>query len=61
MRRGEMDKAAAGRKRLSRAERDVLRERISSAVRVRELADAETWKEIKANGRAAARQRHWSA
>jgi hypothetical protein len=56
-----VDKAAAGRKRLSRAERDVLRERISTAVRIRELADAETWKEIKANGRAAARPRPWSA
>ena len=48
---------AAMRKRLSRAERDVLRERISTAVRARELADAEAWKEIKANGRTAAHQR----
>jgi hypothetical protein len=56
-----VDKAAAWRKRLSRIERDVLRERISTAVRIRELADAETWKEIKANGRAAARPRPWSA
>jgi hypothetical protein len=47
----------AVRKRLSRAERDVLRERISTAVRARELADAEAWKEIKANGRTAAHQR----
>jgi hypothetical protein len=56
-----VDKAAVRRKLLSRAEREVLRERISTAVRIRELADAETWKEIKANGRAAARQRPWSA
>ena len=51
-----MDVAEAVRKRLSRAEREVLRERISTAVRLRELADAEAWKEIKANGRTAARR-----
>jgi hypothetical protein len=56
MRRGEMDVAAAVSKRLSRAEREVLRERISTAVRLRELADAEARKEIKANGRTAARR-----
>jgi hypothetical protein len=56
MRRGEMDVAEAVRKRLSRAEREVLRERISTAVRLRELADAEARKEIKANGRTAARR-----
>jgi hypothetical protein len=56
MRSGDMDITAV-RKRLSRGEREVLRERISTAVRVRELADAEAWKEIKENGRAAARQR----
>jgi hypothetical protein len=56
MRRGEMDVAAAVSKRLSRAEREALRERISTAVRLRELADAEARKEIKANGRTAARQ-----
>jgi hypothetical protein len=50
-----MDVAAAVSKRLSRAEREVLRERISTAVRLRELADAKAWKEIKANGRTAAR------
>lgn len=48
---------AAVSKRLSRAERDVLRERISTAVRVRELADDEAWKGQRANGRTAARQR----
>jgi hypothetical protein len=56
MRRGEMDVAEAVRKRLSRAEREVLRERISTAVRLRELADAEARKEIKANGRTAERR-----
>lgn len=56
MRSGEVDTTAV-RKRLSRTERDVLRERISIAVRARELADAEAWKEIKANGRTAAHQR----
>jgi hypothetical protein len=51
-----MDVATAVSKRLSRAEREVLRERISTAVRLRELADAEARKEIKANGRTAARR-----
>jgi len=51
-----MDVAAVVSKRLSRAEREVLRERISTAVRLRELADAEARKEIKANGRTAARR-----
>ncbi len=45
------------RERLCAAERDVLRERISTAVRDRELADAEAWKGQRANGRTAARQR----
>jgi hypothetical protein len=44
------------RERLGAAERDALRQRISAAVRERELADAQAWKEIKANGRPAARQ-----
>lgn len=44
------------RERLGAAERDVLRQRISTAVRDRELADADAWKE-KVNGRKAARQR----
>lgn len=44
------------RERLGAAERDVLRQRISTAVRDRELADADAWKE-KVHGRKAARQR----
>ena len=44
------------RERLGAAERDALRRRISAAVRERELADGQAWKEIKANGRPAARQ-----
>jgi hypothetical protein len=42
------------RERLSAAERAVLRQRISTAVQEQEFADAEVWKQIKANGRAAA-------
>jgi len=38
------------REQLSAAERAALRQRISIAVRERELADAEVWKQIKANG-----------
>ncbi len=45
------------RERLCAAERDVLRQRISTAVRERELTDVEAWKEIKTNGRTPARQR----
>lgn len=45
------------RERLSASERDALRQRISTAVRERESTDAEAWKEIKANGRPASRQR----
>ena len=43
----------AVRERLGAAERAALRQRISTAVRERELADAEVWKQIKANGRPA--------
>ena len=42
------------RERLSAAERAALRQRISTAVRVQELAEAPVWKQIKANGRPAA-------
>lgn len=42
------------RERLSAAERAALRQRISTAVREQEFADAEVWKQIKANRRPAA-------
>ncbi len=45
------------RERLSAGEREDLRQRLSTAVRERELADAMAWKEIKANGRTASAQR----
>jgi hypothetical protein len=44
------------RERLGAAERDILRQRISTAVRDREQADADAWKE-KVNGRKTARRR----
>ena len=39
------------RERLTAAERAALRQRISTAVREQELADAAAWKQIKANSR----------
>jgi hypothetical protein len=42
------------RERLGAAERAALRQRISTAVREQELADAEVGKQINANGRPAA-------
>jgi len=44
------------RPRFDASERDALRELISTAVRDRAILDAKAWKEIKANGRSAARQ-----
>ena len=45
------------REQLGAVERRVLRERISTAVRERELADEEAWRGKRANGRAATRRR----